>query len=111
MKSYSVADLFVDMNSGDRFYDAVDAYNSGDFNTALHIFRELAQAGDQEAQYNLSRMIEAGQGHTDDQDRLRLLSEASPGESIKDAFWSYVNRLGWLKNKYPASVLPTRAHS
>ncbi|MBH88791.1 MAG: hypothetical protein CMF71_00980 [Magnetovibrio sp.] len=45
---------------------AWEAYNSGDFVTALHIFRKLAAQGDSSAQYNLGMMYAFGQGVTQD---------------------------------------------
>ena len=45
---------------------AWDAYNSGDFATALTIFNELAAQGDSSAQYNLGMMYAFGQGVAQD---------------------------------------------
>ena len=45
---------------------AWDAYNSGDFTTALIIFNELAAQGDSSAQYNLGMMYAFGQGVAQD---------------------------------------------
>jgi uncharacterized protein len=44
------------------FEDAKAAYNSGDYATALRLYRALADAGDLRAQNNLGRMYEQGQG-------------------------------------------------
>ena len=111
MKSYNMVDLFVDMNTGDKFYDAVDAYNNGDFDTASRIFRKLAKAGDQEAQYNLSRMVLEGKGTTDDVDVVCDVLDQSPTEKTKSSVLGYLNRLGWLRDKYQAPLFSAGTHS
>ncbi len=42
--------------------EAVAAYNQGDYETALHEFRTLAEEGDADAQRNLGTMYHEGQG-------------------------------------------------
>ena len=47
---------------GADFYKGVDAYNSGDFATALREWRPLAEQGDARAQFNLGLMYDNGEG-------------------------------------------------
>ena len=58
--------LLLIMNVGDSFsadpIKAWEAYDSGDYTTALNIFNELAAQGDSSAQYNLGMMYAFGQG-------------------------------------------------
>ena len=42
--------------------DGLTAYNRGDFATALHFWRPLAESGNLEAQYSLGLMYAEGQG-------------------------------------------------
>ncbi|KAF0279935.1 sel1 repeat family protein [Spiribacter aquaticus] len=44
------------------FSEGVNAYNEGDYGTALEVFRSLAKEGSAEAQYNIGYMYEKGQG-------------------------------------------------
>ena len=44
------------------FDDGVEAYNRGDYATALQEFRPLAEQGDAKAQFNLGFMYDNGQG-------------------------------------------------
>ena len=46
--------------------DAIGAYQRGDYELALRLFRPLAEAGDAKAQGNLGRMYALGQGVTQD---------------------------------------------
>ena len=52
--------VFADWEAG------VDAYQAGDYATALKEFRLLAEQGDADAQFNLGVMYEDGQGVTQD---------------------------------------------
>ena len=44
------------------FEDAFDAYNRGDFETALRLWQPLADQGNASAQYNLGLMYDKGEG-------------------------------------------------
>ena len=46
--------------------DAADAYEHGDYSTALTLWRPLADQGDAQAQYNLGRMYDYGWGVSPD---------------------------------------------
>jgi len=45
----------------DLFKDGLDAYNSGDYVTALRLWRPLTEQGDARAQHNLGYMYDEGQ--------------------------------------------------
>ena len=49
---------------GQDWQRGVDAYNSGDYATALLVWRPLAEAGDAAAQYGLGVMYRDGQDDT-----------------------------------------------
>jgi uncharacterized protein len=57
---------FVAPAAAGPYEEAIAAYNSGDYATALLRFRPLADQGDPAAQYRLGYMYERGQGHTQD---------------------------------------------
>ena len=44
------------------FQKGMEAYNNGDFATALKEWKPLAEGGDTDAQYNLGIMYDEGQG-------------------------------------------------
>lgn len=44
------------------FEDATEAYNKGDYATALRLFRPLADEGDADAQFHLGSMYDLGRG-------------------------------------------------
>ncbi len=44
------------------YQEGMDAYNRGDYNTALKEFRPLAEQGFASSQFNLGLMYERGQG-------------------------------------------------
>ena len=48
------------------FEDASVAYERGDYATALRLFQSLASGGDGDAQFNVARMYETGQGAPQD---------------------------------------------
>lgn len=54
--------LFSNQASGFDFQAGLDAYNRGDFATALKEWRPIADAGDAHAQYNLGMLYARGQG-------------------------------------------------
>ena len=51
------------------FQKAVTAYQNGDYLTAIRQFRDLAQQGDSDAQYNLGVMFDKGRGVTKSSDK------------------------------------------
>ena len=50
------------LSFGANFDDGVNAYEKGDYKTALTIFEDLASKGNKGAQYNLGVMYSNGQG-------------------------------------------------
>ena len=63
--------ILVALNSisvavAESFDDAFDAYNRGDYATALRLFRPLADQGDAASQFGLGVMYDAGRGVTQD---------------------------------------------
>ena len=50
------------LSFGANFDDGVNAYEKGDYKTALTIFEDLAKKGDIDAQYNLGLMYDNGYG-------------------------------------------------
>ena len=58
-------DITVTNTTGD-FQAGLDAYQAGDYATALKEFRSLAEQGNVDAQYNLGLMYAKGKGVTQD---------------------------------------------
>ena len=54
--------LFLRAKATADFNDGLAAYSAGDYETAVHKFKALAEQGDTVAQYNLGSMYENGQG-------------------------------------------------
>ncbi len=54
--------LILSLPSYAGFYEGFNAYNKGDYATALSEFRLLAEQGDADAQYNLAHMYRKGEG-------------------------------------------------
>lgn len=50
--------------------EALTAYQSGNYERAMKLFRPLAEQGDPQAQYYLGRMYEKGQGVAKDNEKL-----------------------------------------
>ena len=48
--------------AADTWDDAVAAYGSSDYETAMRLFRPFAEQGNADAQYNLGAMYDKGQG-------------------------------------------------
>ena len=57
---FSVSHLFADFQKG------LDAYNNGDYATALNEWRPLAEQGNADAQFNLGQMYANGRGVPED---------------------------------------------
>ncbi len=56
------ADMGADPAQRGNYADGVEAYNRGDYATALQEFRPLAEQGDAKAQFNLGFMYDNGKG-------------------------------------------------
>ena len=54
--------LFVTLGFGATLDDAYNAYEKGDFKTALPIFEDLALKGDTDAQFYIGVMYRDGKG-------------------------------------------------
>jgi len=52
--------------SGQNFQKGMTAYKSGDYETALREWTPLAEQGDADAQINLGRMYDNGEGVAED---------------------------------------------
>jgi len=53
---------FAPMALADSYDDAIDAYNSGDYATALKLLQPLADQDDADAQTSLGEMYDSGEG-------------------------------------------------
>ncbi|WP_287097784.1 tetratricopeptide repeat protein, partial [Mesorhizobium sp.] len=63
LKRYlSAACLVLSLSISARADDARDAYEKGDFATALELFQPRADKGDPEAEFHIGRMYHFGQG-------------------------------------------------
>ena len=55
--------LLISFNSfADEMLDAEDAYNRGDYTTAITSFKKLAEQGNARARFNLGVIYEEGKG-------------------------------------------------
>jgi TPR repeat protein len=59
-------------SGGPNNLEALTAYQSGDYERAMKLFRPLAEQGDPQAQYYVGRMYEKGQGVAKDTEKLAL---------------------------------------
>jgi len=66
------------------FSAGVKAYNLGDYVTALRIFRQLAEQGDADAQYNLGAMYSKGLGVTQDYIQAHMWYNLAAAQGQKD---------------------------
>ena len=60
--SISLCVVSAGSSSADDFQEASVAYERGDFTTAFNLWMPLAEQGDAEAQYNIGKMFENGDG-------------------------------------------------
>ena len=72
--------LFTAASVCGDFQAGVDAYERGDYETALQEFQPLAEGGDPKAQFYLGRMYARGNGvPQDDEEAAKLYREAAEG--------------------------------
>jgi len=93
--------VFADWEAG------VDAYQAGDYKTALKEFRPLAEQGDADAQFNLGVMYEDGQGVTQDYKKAlkwyRLAAEQ--GDATAWHQLGVMHHYGWgVKTNYKEAL-------
>ena len=93
--------VFADWEAG------VDAYQAGDYATALKEFRPLAEQGDADAQFNLGVMYEDGQGVTQDYKKAlkwyRLAAEQ--GDATAWHQLGVMHHYGWgVKTNYKEAL-------
>ena len=89
MKKLTIALLLFTLSAftswaGD-FQKGVGAYNSGDYTTALREFTELAEQGDEAAQYNLGVMYAKGQGVPQDNVYAHMWFNLAAVDGYEDA--------------------------
>jgi len=84
------------------FQAGLDAYEAGDYETALKIYRAAAKQGDVEAQSNLGRMYKLGKGVTQDYKEAmkwyRLAAEQGNVGAQSNLGWMYLKGQGVTKN-------------
>jgi TPR repeat protein len=109
--SACVADVPV---AAGTFEDGVAAYERGDYETALRLWRSLAEQGNVYAQYNLGAMYDEGKGvpqdHAEAVKRYRKAAE----QGFARAQLTPLNRLlVWLEQTHPwwasGSEIPRRS--
>lgn len=86
--------------------EGMNAYSSGDYETAAREFKALAKQGDKEAQYLLGLLYEEGQGvDRDDQEAAYWLAR-SADQGFADAFFAlgqmFANRKGERQDRMAA---------
>ena len=77
--------LLVGNPASADFQKGFDAYERGDYATALREFRPLAEQGNAGAQNNLGVMYEKGQGVTQDYVRAHMWYNLATSQGDKDA--------------------------
>ena len=68
--------------------EGMNAYSSGDYETAAREFRALARQGDKEAQYLLGLLYEAGQGVEKDEQEAAFWLARSADQGFADAYFA-----------------------
>jgi len=76
----------TDFKAGEDIQAGVDAYEKGDYATALTEFRPLAQQGDARAQYNLGLMYHHGEGVPQDHTEALRWYRLAVAQGDEDAF-------------------------
>ncbi|MDC3347866.1 sel1 repeat family protein [Paracoccaceae bacterium] len=86
----------------------VDAYNAGDYATALQEWRPLAEAGDAQAQYSLALMYDLGRGvprdYAEASKWYRLAAEQGKAQAQYNLGFSYATGLGVLQDNVIAHM-------
>ncbi len=77
--------VLVAAPAGADFEAGVEAYNRGDYATALKEWRPLAEQGDAVAQYFLAHMYENGQGVPQDDVQARMWLNLAAAQGNKTA--------------------------
>ena len=89
------------------FQTGLDAYNRGDFATALKEWQPLADAGDANARYNLGLLYARGQGVPQNYARAAEWYEKAAGQGVAAAQYNlgvmYANGQGVPRNNQEAS--------
>jgi uncharacterized protein len=88
------------------FDQGMNAYASGDFDTAAREFRLLAEKGDKESQYLLGLLYEEGQGVLRDDVEAAYWYARSAGQGFGDAYFAlgqlFVHRKGERQDRMGA---------
>ena len=88
----------VSVATAQNFQKGFDAYNAGDYQTALREWRPLAEQGDAAAQYNLALMYTNGQGVPQDYAEAvkwyRLSAEQGDADAQNNLALMYYNGQG-----------------
>lgn len=88
------------------FDEGMNAYTSGDYDTAVREFKLLAEKGDKESQYLLGLLYEEGQGLRKDDVEAAYWYARSAGQGFVDAYFAlgqlFVHRKGELQDRMAA---------
>ena len=76
----------------DPYQSAVDAYNAGNMQEAFRLFKELAEQGNVDAQYNLGVMYETGKGVPEDDKEAVVWFRKAAEQGFTNAQYN----LGWM---------------
>ena len=91
------------LSFGANFDDGVNAYEKGDYKTALTIFEDLAKKGDIDAQYNLGLMYDNGYGVKQDYKKAFEWYEKAANQGYSSAQFNigdmYANGQGVKQDK------------
>jgi TPR repeat protein len=86
--------------------EGMNAYSSGDYETAAREFKALAKAGDREAQYLLGLLYEEGQGVEKDEQEAAFWLARSADQGFADAYFAlgqmFANRKGEHQDRMAA---------
>ena len=100
--------LFATSAFAQDFQKGFEAYNAGDYATALQEWRPLAEQGDATAQYNLGQMYIDGQGvpqdYTEAVKLYRLAAEQGDADAQNNLGFMYGNGEGVLQDNVLAHM-------
>lgn len=74
---YLSLSLSVYADDTDDFYNGVAAYDKGDYQTAIQLWKPLAEQGYAQAQFNLGIMYDNGYGVPEDDKEAKVVSICS----------------------------------